>query len=111
MLAARLLGAVHASESPSFVVAYAGIVIWYVSSPPSRMRTAVMALTLLVMVVHDVDVVPRWVKSDLLVPYRIKGIPCLVAWFVMQWELLVTARSTARIDTGSFSPPASPAGA
>src|SRR6266550_2438359 len=84
----------HASESPSFVVAYAGIVIWYVSSPPSRVRAAVMALTLLVMVVHDVDVVPRWVKYDLLVPYRIKGIPCLVAWFVMQWELLVTARST-----------------
>src|SRR5437879_5925566 len=101
----------HASESPSFVVAYAGIVIWYVSSPPSRVRAAVMALTLLVMVVHDVDVVPRWVKYDLLVPYRIKGIPCLVAWFVMQWELLVTARSTARIDTGSFSPPASAAGA
>src|SRR5207245_11155291 len=61
-----------------------------------------MALTLLVMVAHDVDVVPRWVKYDLLVPYRIKGIPGLVAWFVMQWELLVTARSTARIDTGSF---------
>jgi hypothetical protein len=101
----------HASESPSFVVAHAGIMIWYVSSPPSRVRTAVTALTLLVMVVHDVDVVPRWVKHDLLVPYRIKGIPCLVAWFVMQWELLVTARSTARIDTGSFSPPASAAGA
>src|SRR6266568_4127372 len=88
----------HASESPSFVVAYAGIVIWYVSSPPSRVRMAVMALTLVVMVVHDVDVVPRWVKYDIFVPYRIKGIPCLVAWFVMQWELLVTARSTARID-------------
>src|SRR5438093_7238786 len=68
----------HASESPSFVVAYAGIVIWYVSSPPSRLRTAVMALTLLVMVVHDVDVVPRAVKYDIFVPYRIKGIPCLV---------------------------------
>ncbi len=82
----------HASESPSFVVAYAGIVIWYVSSPPSRLRTAIMALTLLVMVVHDVDVVPRWVKYEIFVPYRIKGIPCLVAWFVMQWELLVTPR-------------------
>src|SRR5213083_3346087 len=33
------------------------------------------------------------------------ALPCLVAWFVMQWELLVTARSTERIDTGSFSPP------
>jgi hypothetical protein len=82
----------HASESASFVVAYAGIVIWYVSSPPGRLRTAIMALTLLVMVVHDVDVVPRWVKYEIFVPYRIKGIPCLVAWFVMQWELLVTPR-------------------
>ena len=101
----------HASESPSFVVAYAGIVIWYVSSPPSPLRTAVMALTLLVMVVHDVDVVPRWVKYDILVTYRIKGIPGLVAWFVMQWELLVTARSTRRVDPDSFSPPPSRAGA
>jgi len=101
----------HASESPSFVVAYAGIVIWYVGSPPSPLRTAVMALTLLVMVVHDVDVVPRWVKYDILVPYRIKGIPGLVAWFVMQWELLVTARSTRRVDPDSFSPPPSRAGA
>ena len=45
-----------------------------------------------VMVVHDVDVVPRWVKYEIFVPYRIKGIPCLVAWFVMQGELLVTPR-------------------
>jgi len=59
-----------------------------------------MALTLLVMVVHDVDVVPRWVKYDFLVPYRIKGIPCLVAWFVMQWELLF----------GTFPAPRSTAG-
>jgi hypothetical protein len=101
----------HASESPSFVVAYAGIVIWYVSSPPSRLRTAVMALTLLVMVVHDVDVVPRWVKWEILVPYRVKGIPCLVAWFVMQWELLVTPRSTPLADARSFPTPPSPAAA
>ena len=99
----------HASESPSFVLAYAGIVIWYVSSPPSRLRTAVMALTLLVMVVHDVDVVPRSVKYAILVPYRIKGIPCLVAWFVMQWELLVTTRSTPQVDPGRFPPPPSSA--
>src|SRR6267154_2211860 len=90
----------HASESPSFIVAYTGIVIWYASSPPSRLRTAIMALTLLVMVVHDVDVVPRWVKYDILVPYRIKEIPCLVSWFVVQWELLF----------GSFPAPRSTAG-
>jgi len=90
----------HMAESPAFVVAFTGIVIWYASFPLSRLRTAIMAFTLLAMVVHDVDVVPRWVKYDILVPYRIKGIPCLVAWFVMQWELLF----------GSFPAPRSTAG-
>ncbi|HYT05009.1 MAG TPA: glycosyltransferase family 87 protein [Gemmatimonadales bacterium] len=82
----------HQSERATFVIAYAGIVIWYVSSPPSRLRTAVMALTLLVMVIHDVEIVPYWVKKEILIPYRIKGIPCLVAWFVIQGELLTRAR-------------------
>jgi hypothetical protein len=100
----------HASEPPTFIVAYAGIAIWYVSSPPSRLRTAVMALTLLVMVVHDVDVLPRWVKQDILVPYRIRGIPCLIAWFVMQWELLGAPRSTPRADADSFPAPLPKAG-
>jgi hypothetical protein len=63
------------------------------------------------MVVHDVDVVPRWVKHDILVPYRIKGIPCLVAWFVMQWELLITPRSTPPTHPHSFPAPSSAAGA
>src|SRR3989454_7362446 len=73
------------------VIAYTGIVVWCVSSASSRLKTAILALTLLVMVVHDVDIVPRWVKSEILIPYRIKGIPCLVAWCAMQVELFATA--------------------
>jgi hypothetical protein len=91
----------HASEPPTFIVAYAGIVIWCVSSPRSSLRTAVMALTLLVMLLADVDVFPPWLKQDVLVPYRIRGIPTLVAWFVMQWELLVAPRGTAPVGGGT----------
>ncbi|OLC08533.1 MAG: hypothetical protein AUH42_01185 [Gemmatimonadetes bacterium 13_1_40CM_70_11] len=77
----------HQSERATFVIAFAGVCIWYVSSPPSRLRTTLLLVTLLVMVLHDVDVVPRWVKSDVLIPYRVKGIPYLVVWAVMQAEL------------------------
>ena len=87
----------HASEPPTFIVAYAGITIWYVSSPRSRLRTAVMALTLLVMLLADVDLFPPWLKRDVLVPYRIRGIPTLIAWFVMQWELLIAPREPAPV--------------
>ena len=89
----------HQSERATFVIAYTGIAIWYASAPTERLRTAVMALTLLVMVVHDVDIVPRWVKNEILIPYRIKGIPCLVAWLVMEWQLFVTARRSAPGET------------
>jgi hypothetical protein len=82
----------HQSERATFVIAYAGIVIWYVSSPATRLHVAVLALTLVVMVIHDVDIVPRWVKNQILIPYRVKGIPLLVAWGMMQWELLIRAR-------------------
>jgi hypothetical protein len=85
----------HQSERATFVIAYAGIVIWYVAAPPDRLRSAVMAFTLAVMVISDVQIVPRWVKSEFLIPARIKGLPCLAAWFVMQWELLVAARRPA----------------
>ena len=81
----------HQSERATFIIAYTGIVVWYASFGPDRLRTAILALTLFVMALHDVDIVPRWVKAEILIPWRVKGIPCLVAWLAMQGELLVTA--------------------
>jgi hypothetical protein len=100
----------HQSERATFIIAYTGIVVWYVVSAPSRLRTAIIVLTMLVMVLHDVDILPPGVKSEILIPYRIKGVPCLVAWFVMQWELLVAAwRGGPALSVASGAAPA-PAG-
>ena len=100
----------HQSERATFIIAYTGIVIWYVSFGPQRLRTAIMALTLFVMVLHDVDIVPRWVKAEILIPWRVKGIPCLVAWLAMQRDLLVTAlRSESAGSPRAGSAPAQPA--
>jgi hypothetical protein len=96
----------HQSERATFIIAYTGIAVWYASSAPDRLRTAVMALTLLVMAIHDVDVLPRWVKWQILVPYGIKGIPCLVAWPLMQWELLRGRRSESPGTGRSATAPA-----
>ncbi len=89
----------HQSERASFVIAYTGIVIWYVGSPPTRLRTSLMALTFLVMAVHSLDIVPRSLKTEVFIPYRLKGIPCLLAWIVMQAELLGLRRGvTPRLE-------------
>jgi len=81
----------HQSETATFVIAFTGIAIWYVSSERNPWRTAVVAAMLLVMLLHDVEIVPLWVKDQVFVPHRLKGIPCVAAWFAMQAELFATA--------------------
>ena len=81
----------HQSETATFVIAFTGIAIWYVSSGPSPWRTAIVAAMLLAMLLHDVEIVPLWVKDQIFVPHRLKGIPCVAAWFAMEAELLATA--------------------
>ena len=88
----------HQSERATFVIAYTGIIVWYVSSARSPLRDAVIGVTLLTMLVHDVDVVPAWVKTDILIPYRVKGIPCLLAWVVIEAELLGLLPRAPRLE-------------
>ncbi|MDQ2930989.1 MAG: DUF2029 domain-containing protein [Gemmatimonadota bacterium] len=78
----------HQSESPSFVIAVTGIVIWFVSTPRSWWHTTVMVLTILVVSISSTDITPKSWQRDFFVHYRLKTIPCTFAWLTMMWELL-----------------------
>ena len=77
----------HQSERASFVIAYTGLFVWYAASEPDRVRNAIALLGVAALVLQDVQLVP-WVVHNALGRYRVKGIPCLMAWIVMQAELL-----------------------
>jgi hypothetical protein len=78
----------HQSESPSFVIAVTGIAIWFVITPRSWWHTTVMVLTILVVSISSTDITPKSWQRDFFVHYRLKTIPCTVAWVTMIWELL-----------------------
>jgi hypothetical protein len=77
----------HQSERASFVIAYTGLFVWYAASAPDPVRNAIALLAGVALVLQDVQIVP-WAVHDALGRYRVKGIPCLVGWIVMQAELL-----------------------
>jgi hypothetical protein len=79
----------HQSESPSFVIAVTGIAIWYVWFPRTGWRTALMTLTILVVSVSSTDITPPWLRHTVFEPYKLKTVPCMLAWVVLQWELMV----------------------
>src|SRR5438874_2004556 len=77
----------HQSERASFVIAYTGLSLWYAASAPDPVRTGIALLAGAALLLQDVQILP-WAVHDALGHYRVKGIPCLLAWVVMQAELL-----------------------
>lgn len=78
----------HQSESPSFVIAVTGIAIWFVTTPRTWWHTTVMVLTILVVSISSTDITPKSWQQHFFVHYRLKTIPCTLAWLTMIWELL-----------------------
>jgi hypothetical protein len=99
----------HQSERASFVIAYTGLSLWYAASEPDLVRNAIALAGLAALLLQDVQIVP-WAVHDALGRYRVKGIPCLVAWIVMQAELLGWRRWSPRshgaeVGQADISPP------
>lgn len=78
----------HQAESPSFVIATTGIAIWYVIGPRDALSTGILAATLLLVSAGTSDLVPRWMRVHVMLEWRVKTLPCIAAWIVMQAELL-----------------------
>jgi hypothetical protein len=78
----------HMSESPSFVIALAGIVIWYVTTPRTAFSTALMALTIAVVSLSSTEITPHHIQHVVFVRYHLKTVPCFLVWLVIQAELL-----------------------
>lgn len=78
----------HRAETPSYVIALAGIGIWFAAGPRSRLHVAALVLALLLATVGTSDLTPKAVREEFLEPWRIKVVPLIIAWIVMQVELL-----------------------
>lgn len=78
----------HKAESPMFILAVTGVAIWYVAGGQSGVRNFVVALVLAVTSLGSTDLVPHYWRVTVTTPLVLKTVPCILAWFVMQVELL-----------------------
>jgi hypothetical protein len=77
----------HRSESPSFVIAMAGVAIWFAASVPDWVTISVMVATFAIVSLGASSAVPNAVRVGVVMHYRLKTLPCVIAWLVMQAEL------------------------
>jgi hypothetical protein len=93
----------HQAESPTFVIASAGVAVWFASlDRRTRSEWAVFVLFFVGTVLASSDVMPDWLQRHLFDPYRLKTVPLFVAWLAMQRQLW--RPGTGDVRAGRSSP-------
>jgi len=91
-LASTLIFAVifsNSSESPTYIIAFAGVAIWFViqETPLKPEAIALLVFAILLTTLAPTDLYPRAVRS-FFSHYSLKALPCVVIWFYLSYQLL-----------------------
>jgi len=76
----------HQSESPSFVIALAGIGLWFAISPRTPSRWILLTVVFVGTVVVSSSLLPTHFRLEL-AALHVKTVPVLLVWLVVQYEL------------------------
>jgi hypothetical protein len=78
------------AESATYVIAVAGVAIWYILSyqrVPAAWVHALLIFMLLFTSLSPTDLFPAYVKRHLIRPYSLKALPCFIVWLVLIGEV------------------------
>jgi len=92
-LALLLIGLVifsSSAESPTFVIAVIGYLIWHVqqSYKDTFPYKVLLVLMLLLTIFSPTDLFPRFIREQYILRYSLKALPCFVAWLAVAYTLL-----------------------
>lgn len=85
----------YGAEPPTFIISTTAIAVWYATGPRTVPRTALLALTLILVTGCDLDLWPRTFRYEVLDPLKLRTVPVLIVWIVMQADLLRWPRIAA----------------
>ncbi|WP_051568384.1 glycosyltransferase family 87 protein [Crocinitomix catalasitica] len=77
----------HKAESPTFIIAMLGVAIWFVISPKNILNTSLFLLAVLFTMLSPTDIFPREFRETIIKPFVLKGVPCILIWIKIQFDL------------------------
>lgn len=96
MLAATLIWVIifnYKAESPTFIIAVAGVGIWYFVKKPQIWRTAMLGIVFVFTCLTVTDIFPHSIKDSVLVPYSVKVVPCILLWLITLTEIIIMRKN------------------
>ena len=81
----------HKAESPSYIIAMAGIGIWFVSDKAKAVNISFLFFALIVTSLAHSDLVPLSFRLNFIDVYKIKALPAFILWLIVQYKIYVIA--------------------
>lgn len=77
------------SESPTYIIAVAGVMIWYVIQKEKTLFVNFLLVFVIIFTCFSTsDLFPRSFKVNYIIAYALKAVPCVIVWFRIIWELM-----------------------
>lgn len=77
------------SESPTYIIAVAGVMIWFfLQKKRTPLVYAMLIFVIILTCFSPSDLFPRFIKQNYIVKYSLKALPCIVVWFRIIYELV-----------------------
>jgi hypothetical protein len=78
------------SESPTYIIAFAGVAIWYMNldRPVTGFEIFLLIFALVITSLSPSDLFPKFINRTYIKPYALKALPCFVIWLKIIYETL-----------------------
>ncbi|MDB5029488.1 glycosyltransferase family 87 protein [Mucilaginibacter sp.] len=78
------------SESPTYIIAFVGVALWYINSerPVTILDISLLIFALILTSLSPSDLFPRYLKDHYVDPYALKALPCFLIWIKIIYETL-----------------------
>ncbi|RZK69915.1 MAG: DUF2029 domain-containing protein [Pedobacter sp.] len=87
------------SESPTYIIAFVGIAIWFIIQPGRKtgLFIGLLVLAFLITSLSPTDIIPKDVRYFIRI-YSLKALPCTLIWLVIIYQMLRTDFSKWQIQ-------------
>lgn len=77
------------SESSSYIIAFAGVGIWYVKTPSDtkKLNLCLLIFAFILTGLSSSDLFPKFIRKEYIFPYALKSLPCILIWLKICYEL------------------------
>lgn len=86
------------SENSTYIIAVTGVAIWFLiqKKPLNKYLLVLFVFTLFLTLFANSDIIPAFIRREIIRPYSLKALPSLLVWFVLVYQLVTFGKTSEK---------------